>query len=72
MKQQFGHKGKTLLQNLIAGLHEAKRKWVVRYEAATNEKMKLEALKQVNWYNEEIAAYKNMLREGLAYDNQGL
>jgi hypothetical protein len=63
MATKFGHKGKTLLQNLIAGMNEAKRKWQVRYEAATDEYLKLKALNMVNWYAQEIQAYKRMIRE---------
>ena len=63
MATKFGPKGKTLLQNLIAGMNEAKRKWQVRYEAATDEYLKLKALNMVNWYAQEIQAYKRMIRE---------
>lgn len=65
MATKFGPKGKTLLQNLIAGMNEAKRKWQVRYEAATDEYLKLKALNMVNWYAQEIQAYKTMMREGV-------
>lgn len=54
-----------MLQNLIAGLNEAKQKWQVRYEAATDEYLKLRALNMVNWYAQEIQAYKQMIREGV-------
>ena len=63
MVTKFGPKGKTLLQNLIAGMNEAKCKWQVRYEAATDEYLKLKALNMVNWYAQEIQAYKKMIRE---------
>lgn len=65
MTTKFGPKGKTLLQNLIAGMNEAKSKWQVRYEAATDEYLKLKALNMVNWYAQEIQAYKQMIREGV-------
>lgn len=65
MTTKFGPKGKTLLQNLIAGMNEAKQKWQVRYEAATDEYLKLKALNMVNWYAQEIQAYKQMIREGV-------
>lgn len=64
MATKFGPKGKTLLQNLIAGMNEAKSKWQVRYEAATDEYLKLKALNMMNWYAQEIQAYKRMIREG--------
>ena len=54
-----------MLQNLIAGMNEAKSKWQVRYEAATDEYLKLKALNMVNWYAQEIQAYKRMIREGV-------
>lgn len=65
MVTKFGPKGKTLLQNLIAGLNEAKQKWQVRYEAATDEYLKLRALNMVNWYAKEIQWYKQMIRDGV-------
>ena len=65
MVTKFGPKGKTLLQNLIAGLNEAKQKWQVRYEAATDEYLKLRALNMLNWYAQEIQWYKQMIREGV-------
>ena len=52
-----------MLQNLIAGMNEAKCKWQVRYEAATDEYLKLKALNMMNWYAQEIQAYKKMIRE---------
>ena len=54
-----------MLQNLIAGLNEAKQKWQGRYEAATDEYLKLRALNMVNWYAQEIQWYKQMIREGV-------
>ena len=65
MVTKFGPKGKTLLQNLIAGLNEAKQKWQVRYDVTTDEYLKLRALNMVNWYAKEIQWYKQMIRDGV-------
>ncbi len=65
MTQKFGHRGETLLRSLISGFIKAKEKWQLRYEQATNEYLKLLALSWVNWYAEEIRAYKKILREGV-------
>lgn len=65
MVTKFGPKGKTLLQNLIAGLNEAKQKWQVQYEDATDEYLKLRALNMVNWYAQEIQWHKQMIKEGV-------
>ena len=65
MVTKFGPKGKTLLQNLIAGLNEAKQKWQVQYEYATDEYLKLRALNMVNWYAQEIQWHKQMIKEGV-------
>ena len=65
MVTKFGPKGKTLLQNLIAGLNEAKQKWQVQYEDATDEYLKLRALNMVNWYAQEIQWHNQMIKEGV-------